>query len=212
MFGLKLRLIPKGTRELTNNHKYEFTMNQLSLFEQFNVDNRTQIEQLRTQLEQLELKASVQETAIGRWKAVLIQAEEALKDIASVFEDSEVLFQANEDIGLMVQNIADKHDEYFMTARIASKDVREKQKGMVTSQLALETAMPSPNDNLTILTQKQIEVILGELNEYELVEFSNKNGINAHTINGIARNLAKRNLTYVGLNMLINMIKPLLTA
>lgn len=185
-------------------------MNQLSLFEQFNVDNRTQIEQLRTQLEQLELKASVQETAIGRWKAVLIQAEEALKDIASVFEDSEVLSQANEDISLMVQNIADKHDEYFMTARIASKDVREKQKGVATNHLALETAMPSPNDNITVLTQKQIEVILGELNEYELSEFANKNGINASTLNGIARNLAKRELTYVGLNILVNMIKPLL--
>lgn len=188
-------------------------MNQLSLFEQFNVDNRTQIEQLRTQLEQLELKASVQETAIGRWKSVLIQAEEALKDIASVFEDSEVLFQANEDISLMVQNIADNHNEYFMTARIASKDVREKQKASQQFNVPLlEVAMPSPNDNITVLTQKQIEVILGDLNEYELSEFANKNGINAHTLNGIARNLAKRELTYVGLNMLINMIKPLLVA
>ena len=185
-------------------------MTQLSLFEQFNVDNRTQIEQLKAQLEGLELKASVQDIAITRWKTVLTNAEEALKDLASVFEDAEVLDNAKGDIAELVDRVMKNHDEYFMTPRISSKTVRDEQKttGTVIAMPLFDDPLPSPNDSITILTSKQIEVILSDLSQEQLSDFATKNGVNSSKLSTIAKNLANRNLTYVSLTTLINLVKP----
>lgn len=188
-------------------------MEQLTLFEQFNVQNKELIEQLKAQLESLELKSSVQSIAIERWKTVLINAEEALKDLASVFEDAEILENAKIDIAEMVTRVMVNHDEYFMTPRISSKQVRENQKNTIPTVLNLfDEPLPSPTDNVTILSAKQIEIILGELTEAELAEFTAKNGISATKLNSIAKNLANRNLTHVTLSTLINLVKPMLRA
>lgn len=194
--------------------KVNNTMTQLSLFEQFNVDNRTQIEQLKAQLEGLELKASVQDIAITRWKTVLTNAEEALKDLASVFEDAEVLDNAKGDIAQLVDRIMANHDEYFMTPRISSKTVRDEQKttAQVIAMPLFDEPLPSPTDAVTILTAKQIELILSELSNEQLTDFATKNGINSQRLGTIAKNLANRNLTYVSLTTLINLVRPLLSA
>lgn len=187
---------------------------QLSLFEQFNVQNKDMIEQLKAQLEGLELKASVQDIAITRWKTVLTNAEEALKDLASVFEDAEVLENAKQDIAVMVDRVMNNHDEYFMTPRISSKTVRDEQKNtaQVITMPLFEETLPSPNDSITILTSKQIEVILSELSQEQLADFATKNGVNSSKLNTIAKNMANRNLTYVSLSTLINLVKPMLKA
>ena len=189
-------------------------MTQLSLFEQFNIGNRTQIEQLKAQLEGLELKASVQDIAITRWKTVLTNAEEALKDLASVFDDAEVLDNAKGDISELVGRIMSNHDEYFMTPRISSKSVRDEQKNtaQVITMPLFDEPLPSPNDSITVLTAKQIELILSELSNEQLIDFATKNGINSQRLGTIAKNLANRNLTYVSLTTLINLVKPLLSA
>lgn len=188
--------------------------NQLSLFDQFNVQNKEMIESLKAQLEGLELKASVQDIAITRWKTALINAEEALKDLASVFENVNILDNAKLDIGAIVDKVQGSHEEYFMTPRISSQTVREEQKGtaQVITMPWFEESLPNINDSVTILSAKQIEVILNELGYDELTEFASKNGVNSNKLSTIAKNMANRNLTYVSLSTLINLVKPMLKA
>lgn len=168
---------------------------------------------LQSEVRSLSQQHKAQETLTKEWSGTQKTIEKQLKDACSVYNSPDAIDDMVSDIVAIAESVKENFDSHSESDRFLNQETAEYEDETVNDNvipmIAESVSLPEKDDNITILTSKQIEIILEPLTEETLKQLKGMFNISNKItrINSMAMAIAKNGLTHSKLSRLINNIE-----
>lgn len=167
---------------------------------------------LQSEVRTLNQQHKAQETLTKEWNNTVKTVTKQFKDACSVYGTPEAIEDMLNDVKVIAEEVKNNFESHAQSDRFLNQETAEIEDEIVDNVIPLISAteeLPSPDDNETILTPKQVEKIIEPLTEDTLKQLKSMFNISGKVtrLNSIAYPIAKHNLTHSKLSRLITNIE-----
>lgn len=187
------------------------TANQIdSLSHQF-AEMQKMMQQMQGEIRALSQQHKAQETLSKEWGTTQKLVMKQFKDACSVYGTPEAIDDMINDLQQVAEEVKDNFDEFAQSDRFLNQETAEVEDTAeeVITTIALPSALPDEDDDITILTVDNVTTILTPLSDETLRQLKTMFNVSLklQKASSIAPHIAKSNITHSKLSRLIKNIE-----
>lgn len=169
------------------------------------------IAQMQSEMRVLNQQHKAQETLSKEWNNTQKLVTKQFKDACSVYGTPEAIDDMIADLQAVAEEVKSNFDEFAQSDRFLNQETAQEEDAVeeVITTIALPSALPSKDDDITILTADNITTILTPLSDETLRQLKTMFNVSLklQKASSIAPHIAKANVTHSKLSRLIKNIE-----